>query len=449
MMLRTLIINARIVNEGKIENADLLIEGERISKIASTGTISTENVVIIDAENNYLLPGFIDDQVHFREPGLTHKAEIYTEARAAVAGGITSFMEMPNTLPQTLTQDLLQWKYDRAAEVSLANYSFFMGVSNDNLAEVLKTNPNDVCGIKVFMGSSTGNMLVDNPSVLERLFAECPMLIAVHCEDEAIINANMSAFRARFGEDVPMYLHPQIRSAEACYKSSSLAVELAHRHNTRLHILHISTQKELALFSSNSDLRNKRITAEACIHHLWFSDKDYQNKGSLIKWNPAVKTEEDREAIRKALKSGKIDVVATDHAPHTLDEKSQSYFKAPSGGPLVQHAVVALMELVNDGHFILPEIAAKWSHRVADCFRIKERGYIREGYYADLVLVNPQEPWKVSKENILYKCGWSPFEGQTFSSKIKKTWVSGHLAYNEGVFDESKQGKRLHFEPLN
>ncbi len=304
MMLRTLIINARIVNEGKIENADLLIEGERISKIASTGTISTENVVIIDAENNYLLPGFIDDQVHFREPGLTHKAEIYTEARAAVAGGITSFMEMPNTLPQTLTQDLLQWKYDRAAEVSLANYSFFMGVSNDNLAEVLKTNPNDVCGIKVFMGSSTGNMLVDNPSVLERLFAECPMLIAVHCEDEAIINANMSAFRARFGEDVPMYLHPQIRSAEACYKSSSLAVELAHRHNTRLHILHISTQKELALFSSNSDLRNKRITAEACIHHLWFSDKDYQNKGSLIKWNPAVKTEEDREAIRKALKSG-------------------------------------------------------------------------------------------------------------------------------------------------
>lgn len=443
--MNILIKNASIVNEGKVIKANLLINGNMIAEI-SEQEITTPVDKTIDADGKYLFPGCIDDQVHFREPGLTHKGEIYTEAKAAVAGGITSYMEMPNTVPNVFTQDLLEDKYKRASEVSLANYSFFMGASNDNLEEVLKTNPKNVCGIKVFMGSSTGNMLVDKRETLEGLFSKCNMLIATHCEDEHTIKHNMQVYKDKYGEDVPMVCHPDIRSEEACYKSSSLAVELAKKYNTRLHILHISTAKELALFDNSKLLKEKRITAEACIHHLWFSDEDYKTKGAFIKWNPAVKKASDRDAILQAVLDNKIDIIATDHAPHTIEEKNQSYFKAPSGGPLVQHSLNAMLEFHKQGKISLERIAEKMAHAVADCFQIEKRGYIRKGYFADLVLVDLNDSYTVDKSNVLYKCGWSPFEGTTFHSKITHTFVSGHLVFENRKFDESVKGKRMTFE---
>lgn len=445
MTQSTLIQGATLINEDQIFQADLRIEGQRIAEINKNGLEARENELILDANGLHLIPGMIDDQVHFREPGLTHKAEIYTEAKAAVAGGITSFMEMPNTVPNTLDQGLLEKKYEIARQNSLSNYSFFMGASNDNLEEVLKTDPNSVCGVKVFMGSSTGNMLVDKNEVLEKIFRNCPMLIATHCEDEATIRQNIELAKEKYGENVPIEMHPIIRSEEACYLSSSKAVELATKYNSRLHILHISTAKELQLFRNDIPLIEKRITAEACIHHLWFTDEEYSQRGTHIKWNPAVKSKEDREAIREAVKDNRIDVIATDHAPHTLEEKSNSYFNAPSGGPLVQHALPALFEMYHQGVFSLEQIVRKTSHALAECFQISERGYLREGYFADLVLVDLQQKHIVSKDNILYKCGWSPFEGDSFSSTIKKTFVSGHLAYSEGNFNEAVKGQRLSF----
>ncbi|MBU2045422.1 MAG: dihydroorotase, partial [Bacteroidetes bacterium] len=402
----------------------------------------------INAEGKYLFPGFIDDQVHFREPGLTHKAEIYTESRAAVAGGITSFMEMPNTVPNTLTQELLADKYAIGAKKSLANYSFFMGASNDNLEEVLKTDIQNVCGIKVFMGSSTGNMLVDNEKTLEGIFKNAPTLVATHCEDEATVRENFQLFKDKYGEALTPEMHPLIRNEEACYLSSSFAVDLAKKHGTRLHILHISTGKETFLFQNDIPLKDKKITAEACIHHLWFSDEDYPAKGNFIKWNPAIKTVADRDQILKAVLDNHIDVIATDHAPHTIEEKSQAYSKAPAGGPLVQHAFNALFEMYHQGKISLEKIAEKTAHSLAICFQIKDRGFIREGYFADLTLVDLNSSYTVQKSNILAKCGWSPFEGQKFNSKITHTFVSGHLAYADGKFDESKMGERLRFARL-
>ena len=439
-----LLKNTRTVNEGRITEQDILIEGERIKKIASR--IETEGKVReINCEGLTLMPGVIDDQVHFREPGLTHKAEIYTEAKAAVAGGVTSYMEMPNVKPQTLTQELLEAKYELGREKSLANYSFFMGTSNDNTDEVLKTNPENVCGIKIFMGASTGNMLVDDEKILERVFANAPVLIATHCEDEETIRINQEKAIEKYGENIPISQHPVIRSEEACYLSSSFAASLAKKNNTRLHILHISTARETELFRNDMPLEEKLITSEACIHHLWFTDADYEDKGSFIKWNPAVKTAEDRKEIWEALLSDRIDVIATDHAPHTLDEKRNSYLKAPSGGPLVQHTLNAMLDFYHQGKISLEKIAEKMSHDVARCFRIKERGYVREGYFADLVLVDLEKPWKVEKNNILAKCGWSPFEGHRFASSVEHTFVSGHLAYSQGKFDESKRGQRILF----
>lgn len=443
-----LLKNAQIVNEGNITTGHILIENEIISQIFNEQDDLkqlVENTEVIDLKGKHVFPGVIDDQVHFREPGLTHKAEIYTESRAAVAGGITSFMEMPNTVPNTLTQELLEEKYAIAAKNSAVNYSFFMGASNDNLEEVLKTNPKNVCGVKIFMGSSTGNMLVDKKEVLENIFAKCEMLIATHCEDEDTIIANTEKYKAKYGEEVPMSCHPEIRSEEACYKSSSFAVELAKKYNTRLHVLHISTAKELTLFDNTLPLKDKRITAEACIHHLWFSDEDYDEKGTLIKWNPAVKTKADRDAILQGVLDNKIDVIATDHAPHTLEEKSNSYFKAPSGGPLVQHALVAMLEHYHNGKISLEKIAEKMSHAVADIFQIEKRGYIKEGYFADLVVVDLDNPWTVAKENLFYKCRWSPFEGTTFKSKVLQTFVNGNLVYNFGEIDDDIRGKRLTF----
>lgn len=440
-----LIKGAQVVNEGKIEVLDVLIKEGRFEKIAPN--ISSEpGTREIKAEGMYLMPGVIDDQVHFREPGLTHKAEIYTEAKAAVAGGITSYMEMPNVIPQTLTQELLADKYAIGANRSLANYSFYMGASNDNLEEVLKTDPQNVCGIKIFMGSSTGNMLVDDPKTLEAIFCNAPTLIATHCEDEATIRANTEKAIQRYGEDIPFSQHPIIRSEEACYLSSSQAIAFAKKCNARLHILHISTGKETHLFDNHLPLKQKKITSEACIHHLWFSHEDYDSKGAFIKWNPAVKEASDREEIWKALLDDRIDVIATDHAPHTIEEKGQKYLKAPSGGPLVQHALVAMLDKYGEGLISLEKIAEKMSHAVADCFQIKERGYIKEGYYADAVLVSLDSPWSVSRSNVLSKCGWSPFEGHTFQSSIVHTFVSGHLAYSQGVFDESRIGMRLTFD---
>ncbi|MFZ7115481.1 MAG: dihydroorotase [Bacteroidota bacterium] len=446
-MKNYIIKNARIVNEGKVFSSDVLIKNGRIEKIASE--ISAPNAEVINAENNFLLPGMIDDQVHFREPGLTHKADIYTESKAAVAGGITSFMEMPNTVPNTLTQALLQDKYDLASTKSLANYSFFMGVSNDNYDEVMRTNPKTVCGIKIFMGSSTGNMLVDAPSTLERIFGNSEMLIATHCEDEKTILNNMEKARNQFGENVPMWMHPQIRSTEACYLSSSYAVALAKSKGSRLHVLHISTEKELELFDNSIPLSKKRITAEACVHHLFFDESDYDRLGTKIKWNPAVKSESDKIAILKGVLDNKIDVIATDHAPHTLEEKSQTYFKAPSGGPLVQHALLTLMEHYHDKKISIEKIAEKTSHALAECFGIPDRGYIREGCYADLVLINPDKEYKVTPSNIIYKCKWSPFEDYTFRSSIEKTFVNGNLVFNDNEVDESNKGLRLAFTGLN
>ena len=442
-MSTILIKQAQVVNEGSIQALDIFIKDGRIAKIA--GTIDVQADREINAEGLHLLPGLIDDQVHFREPGLTHKADIFTESRAAVAGGTTSFMEMPNTVPNTLTQKLLQDKYDIGQDSSLANYSFFMGAANDNLDEVLKTNPRDVCGIKVFMGSSTGNMLVDNEKALEAIFSQAPTLIATHCEDEATIQANLALYKEKYGEQITIDMHPLIRSEEACYLSSSKAVALAKKNNTRLHILHISTAKETALFDNSIPLEQKRITAEACIHHLWFSDADYKTKGNFIKWNPAVKTAHDRDGILKAVLDGHIDVIATDHAPHTIEEKSQPYLQAPSGGPLVQHALQALLDMVKEGKLTLEQLVQKTAHNTATLFQIEQRGYIREGYWADLVLVDLNKPYTVTKDNILSKCGWSPFENHTFSATIEHTLVSGALAYTAGQIQEVGSGHRLLF----
>ncbi|WAC40658.1 dihydroorotase [Pedobacter sp. SL55] len=443
-MSTILIKAANIVNEGQIFTSDLLIKNGRIEKIAPT--IDAPADLEINAEGLHLLPGMIDDQVHFREPGLTHKADIFSESMAAVAGGITSFMEMPNTVPNTLTQDLLADKYAIAQQTSLANYSFYMGASNDNIEEVLKTDAKNVCGIKVFMGSSTGNMLVDNEKTLENIFSKAPMLVATHCEDEATIRHNLTAYKEKYGDDLTIDMHPLIRSAEACYKSSSLAVELAKRYNTRLHILHISTAKEVALFDNALALADKRITAEACVHHLWFNDADYATKGNFIKWNPAVKTAADQAGILQGLLDDHIDVIATDHAPHTIDEKNQPYAQAPSGGPLVQHALPALLEMHLQGKISLEKIVEKASHNVATCFNLSERGFVREGYWADLVLVDLKDDWKVTSLNTLYKCGWSPFDGETFRASITHTFVSGNLAYQKGKFMTNETGKRLTFD---
>jgi dihydroorotase len=442
--MNTILIKAAsIVNEGKIIVADVLIKAGFIEKIASS--INETADLEINSEGLHLFPGMIDDQVHFREPGLTHKADIFSESMAAVAGGITSFMEMPNTVPNTLTQELLADKYQIASEMSLANYSFFMGASNTNIDEVLKTDPKNVCGIKVFMGSSTGNMLVDNEKVLENIFKEAPMLVATHCEDEHTIQANLTLYKEKYGDNITIDMHPLIRSAEACYISSSLAVNLAKKYNTRLHILHISTAREVSLFDNSTPLKDKRITAEACVHHLWFDDRDYAAKGNWIKWNPAVKTENDKNGILKGVLDGHIDIIATDHAPHTIAEKEQPYLQAPSGGPLVQHALSALLEMYHQNKISLEQIAEKTAHNVATCFDIDKRGFVREGYWADLVLVNLNDPVKVTRANILYKCGWSPFEGQTFQSEITHTFVSGNLAYQKGKFMTNETGKRLAF----
>lgn len=444
-MSRILLKAATLINEGTERVADVLIEDGRIAKIGSS--LSVEGTVDErDCSGLLLLPGCIDDQVHFREPGLTHKGNIASESRAAVAGGITSFMEMPNTVPNALTQTLLEDKYQIAQRTAFANYSFFMGASNDNLDEVLKTDGRNVCGVKIFMGSSTGNMLVDNTAVLERLFAEVPLLIATHCEDEATVRANLELYKEKYGEQIPMSAHPLIRNEEACYLSSSKAVELAKKHNTRLHILHISTGKETHLFRSDIPLEQKRITSEACIHHLWFTDADYATKGSLIKWNPAVKTQADKDEIWRALLDDRIDVIATDHAPHTFEEKSQSYLGAPSGGPLVQHALLAMLEASKEGKISRARVVEKMAHAVATCFQLEERGFIREGYFADLVLVNPAVSTSVTKESLFYQCGWSPLEGTTFSHRIETTFVNGIPVYEHGkecVYREA--GMRLTF----
>lgn len=445
-MKTILIKNAILINENKTFGGSLLIEGDYIKKIGIEPINESGIDEVIDANGKFLIPGLIDDQVHFREPGLTHKANLRTESRAAVAGGITSFMEMPNTVPNTVTQDLLQDKYDLAAESSIANYSFFFGASNDNLEEVLKTNPKNVCGIKVFMGSSTGNMLVDNRKTLEGLFSECELLIATHCEDEETIQKNLAYYKEKYNSNIPISAHPLIRNVEACYKSSSMAVELATKHNAKLHILHISSEKELSLFDNSKPLSEKRITAEGCVHHAWFSDKDYEEKGTFIKWNPAVKSESDRLAIIEAINNNTIDVLASDHAPHTLEEKNNSYLNAPSGGPLVQHALLAWLELVKEGKFTLEHIVQKTSHDVATLFEISKRGYLREGYFADLVLVDFDNEWEVTKDNIMYKCGWSPFEGTKFTTKVEKTFVNGTLVYDNGDIIEGRNGKRLLFE---
>jgi len=440
-----LIKNARIVNEGTIFEGDVLIEDQYIKEIASSISVKNSNVTVIDAENNYLMPGVIDDQVHFREPGLTHKATIKTESRAAIAGGITSFIEMPNTSPQATTIDKLEDKFQIAAQTSSANYSFMFGGTNDNLDEILKVDPLKVAGLKLFLGSSTGNMLVDNPEVLEKIFKSTDLLISVHCEDEATIKQNTAKYLETYGEDIPIKCHPEIRSVDACYISSSKAIKLAKKTGARLHVFHLSTAKETALFSSKKALKDKKITAEVCIHHLWFSDEDYDKKGTLIKWNPAVKSAKDRDALWKALLNDKIDVIASDHAPHTLEEKSNTYTKAPSGGPLVQHALVAMMEAHHNGKISIEKMVEKMCHNPAILFQIEKRGYIREGYFADLVLVDMKAAQTVSKENILYKCGWSPFEGITFSSSVTHTFVNGVLIYNQGVFNTSTKGKRITF----
>lgn len=443
--MKHLIKEAKIVSNGAITEGDVMIVEGRIAKIGP-GLQADGKVNEVAANGKVLIPGLIDDQVHFREPGLTHKAEIYTEAKAAVAGGVTSFMEMPNVVPQTTTQQLLEEKYQMGKERSLANYSFYMGATNDNLDEVLKTDVKEVCGIKVFMGSSTGNMLVDNQETLAQLFANAPTLIATHCEDEGTVRANLQEYVDKYGEDIPFRFHPIIRSEEACYLSSSMAVGLAKKHNARLHILHISTAKETALFGNDLPLAEKKITAEACIHHLWFSDADYDSKGAFIKWNPAVKTANDREGVWKALLDDRIDVIATDHAPHTLAEKTSPYTSAPSGGPLVQHSLLALIDFYKEGKITLEKLVEKACHAPAICFQVADRGYVKEGYYADLVLIDLEGKTEVSKGNVLSKCGWSPFEGHTFQSEIQKVWISGHLAYNGGVFDESRQGQRLKFD---
>ena len=444
-MKTTLITNANIVNEGKVFEGDVLIRGQYIEAIG--GDLSSRQAdVVINAKGKCLLPGIIDDQVHFREPGLTHKGNIHSESRAAVAGGVTSYMEMPNTNPPTFTQDLLADKYAIASRTSLANYSFYMGASNDNLDEVMKTDVRNVCGLKIFMGSSTGNLLVDDPKTLEGFFSRFPSLIASHCEDEPTIRKNSADFKERYGEDVPIECHPQIRSAEACFKSSSFAVGLAKKHGTRFHVLHISTARETSLFDNSIPLSKKKITAEACIHHMWFNDSDYKRLGTLIKWNPAIKTSSDQSEVFKAMLDDRIDVIATDHAPHTLDEKRNTYFKAPSGGPLIQHSLIAMLEFYHSGKISLEKIVQKMSHNPAILFQISKRGFIREGFFADLVLVDLNRTWKIATENILAHCAWSPFEGVAMKSQVSHTFVSGHLVYDEGKLDERKMGERLLFD---
>ena len=445
-MNRILIKNAKIVNEGSIFEGDVLIENEFIVEIADFISAKSSDCKIIDAEGNFLIPGAIDDQVHFREPGLTHKGDIESESRAAVAGGITSFIEQPNTIPNALTQEILEEKYQIAENNSFANYSFMMGASNDNLAEVLKTNPKNVAGIKIFLGSSTGNMLVDNEEVLERIFSSTPLLIAVHCEDETTIKNNLEKFKEEYGDDIPVQAHHLIRSEEACYLSSSKAIALAKKTGARLHIFHLSTAKEMDLFTNKIPLEQKKITAEVCIHHLWFTNSDYDTKGNFIKWNPAVKTEHDRNALWEALLDDRIDVIATDHAPHTLEEKQQSYLKAPSGGPLVQHAVVAMFEAYLQGKISVEKIVQKMAHNPAILFKIEKRGFVKVGYYADLAIVNSGLPWTVNKDNIFAKCGWSPFEDFTFRSRITHTFVNGELVYHNFKVKDIRRGKRLLFD---
>ena len=440
-----LIKNARIVNQGEILEGDLLIEGQKIKEIAPSISSKNADTLVIDAENKFLLPGMIDDQVHFREPGLTHKANIETESRAAIAGGITSFIEMPNTKPQATTIEKLEEKFTKASKTSYANYSFMFGGTNDNLDEILKIDSKNVAALKLFLGSSTGNMLVDNPEVLEKIFASTDLLIAVHCEDEDTIRANTKKFKDEYGDNIPVKFHPIIRSEEACYLSSTKAIELAKKTGARLHVFHLSTAKETAFFSNKKPLEKKKITAEVCIHHLWFSDEDYDKKGTFIKWNPAVKTTKDREALWKALLDDRIDVIATDHAPHTREEKANPYTKAPSGGPLVQHAVVALMEAYHKGKISIEKLVEKIAHNPAILFQIEKRGFIREGYFADLVLVDPHNPWTVTTENILYKCGWSPFEGVTFKSRITHTILNGNLVYHNAKFTNKNSAMRLTF----
>ncbi|MFD2726107.1 dihydroorotase [Hyunsoonleella rubra] len=442
---RTLIKNAKIVNEGTIFNGDILIEGEFIKRIAKSISAKSADVLVIDAEGQHVLPGAIDDQVHFREPGLTHKANIETESKAAIAGGITSFIEMPNTNPQTTTIEKLNEKFKIAEKTSSANYSFMFGGTNDNLDEILKVDETAVAGLKLFLGSSTGNMLVDDPKVLEKIFKSTNMVISVHCEDEATIKKNMKAHLDEYGEDIPIEKHPIIRSEEACYLSSSQAIELAKKTGARLHVFHLSTGKETNLFTNKIPLKDKKITAEVCIHHLWFSDEDYKNKGTLIKWNPAVKTKNDREQLWEALLDDRIDVIATDHAPHTMEEKKNVYTKAPSGGPLVQHALPAMLEMFHKGKISIEKIVEKMCHNPAILFQVERRGYIKEGYYADLVFVDLNSPWTVKKENILYKCGWSPFEGSTFKSRITHTFLNGTLVYRNFKFLNVKSAKRLTF----
>jgi len=444
-MSTILIKNAQVVNEGKIQKMDVLIQEEKIAVMQENLLNYPSNTKVIDANGKFLLPGFIDDQVHFREPGLTHKATIATESRAAVAGGITTFIEMPNTVPQSTTQELLEEKFKTAAKDSYANYSFMFGGTNDNLEELLKTDPKKVAAIKLFLGSSTGNMLVDNEEVLEKIFSSTKMLIAVHCEDETTIKNNFEKQKAIYGDAIPMELHPIIRSEEACYISSSKAIALAKKTGARLHVFHLSTGKETQLFTNKIPLEEKKITAEVCIHHLWFDDRDYAKKGSFIKWNPAVKTAKDKEMLWEALLEDRIDVIATDHAPHTLEEKQQVYTKAPSGGPLVQHALLAMLEMVAKKKIPIEKMVEKMCHNPAKLFQIDKRGFIKEGYYADLVLVDTNESQVVTKENILYKCGWSPFEGTKFGSTVTHTFVNGNLIYNQGVFNDDIKGKRIEF----
>ncbi|OAB79971.1 dihydroorotase [Cochleicola gelatinilyticus] len=444
-MSTILIKNATIVNEGRTMQGDVLIEGDRITQIDTSISAKSSDTKIIDADGQYLIPGMIDDQVHFREPGLTHKANIATESKAAAAGGITSFIEMPNTVPQATTITLLEEKFATAKEDSWVNYSFMFGGTNDNLEEILKVDENKVAGLKLFLGSSTGNMLVDDATVLEKIFSSTKLLISAHCEDEATIKANMETYLAEYGEDIPVEMHPKIRSEEACYLSSSRAIELAKKTGARLHVFHLSTEKETHLFSNKIPLSEKKITAEVCVHHLWFSEADYAIKGTKIKWNPAVKTEQDRDGLWKALLDDRIDVIATDHAPHTLEEKTNVYTKAPSGGPLVQHALVALFEMHLRGKITVEKLVEKIAHNPAILFQIKDRGYIRKGYKADLVLVDPNAPWTVNKENILYKCGWSPFEGTTFKSRVTHTIVNGVLVYENLKFPNKPKPERLQF----
>ena len=441
---KTLIKNAKIVNENTIKEGDILIEGEIIKQISENINIS-DDMEVFNVGGQFVLPGAIDDQVHFREPGLTHKATIETESKAALAGGITSFMEMPNTNPQTTTIEALKNKFNIAEKTSYANYSFMFGGTNDNLEEILKVNPKEVPALKLFLGSSTGNMLVDDPEVLEQIFSNVNLPIAVHCEDETTIKNNLKKYIEKYGEDIPIECHPEIRSEEACYLSSSMAIELAKKTGARLHVFHLSTGKETALFENDKPLKDKKITAEVCIHHLWFSDKDYEEKGSLIKWNPAVKTPKDREILWDALLDDRLDVIATDHAPHTFEEKNNVYTNAPSGGPLVQHALVALLEKHLEGKISMEKIVEKMCHNPAILFDVEKRGYIKEGFYADLVVVDTNKPWTVNKENILYKCAWSPFEGQTFRSKVTHTFLNGHLVYHNGEFSKERASKKLSF----